>query len=46
MTMEPVFAAALAMVYGETGLGWLGWTGGLLVVAAMAVTELGTTAVL
>ncbi len=41
MTMEPVFAAVLAAARGETGLGWVGWTGGLLVVAGMALAELG-----
>ncbi|WP_076258621.1 DMT family transporter [Intrasporangium flavum] len=41
MTMEPVFAAGLAAVVGETGLGRVGWAGGLLVLAGMALTELG-----
>jgi drug/metabolite transporter (DMT)-like permease len=41
MTMEPVFAAALALALGERGLGLLGWAGGLLVVAPMFVAELG-----
>ncbi|GAA4413392.1 DMT family transporter [Fodinibacter luteus] len=41
MTMEPVFAAGLAVALGEQGLGWVGWVGGLLVVAGMALAELG-----
>jgi drug/metabolite transporter (DMT)-like permease len=41
MTMEPVFAAALALALGEQGLGWVGWAGGLLVVAGMSMAELG-----
>ncbi len=41
MTMEPVFAAVLAVALGEQGLGWLGWTGGLLVVTGMGMAELG-----
>jgi drug/metabolite transporter (DMT)-like permease len=41
MTMEPVFAAALALALGERGLGLLGWAGGLLVVASMFLAELG-----
>ena len=41
MTMEPVFAAVIAIALGESGLGWLGWAGGLLVVAGMALAELG-----
>ena len=41
MTMEPVFAAVLALALGERGLGPWGWAGGLLVVAGMALSELG-----
>jgi drug/metabolite transporter (DMT)-like permease len=41
MTMEPVFAAVLAAAVGEAGLGWVAWAGGLLVVAGMALAELG-----
>ena len=41
MTMEPVFAAVLAVVLGESGLGRVGWAGGLLVVTGMALAELG-----
>ena len=41
MTMEPVFAAVLAVALGEAGLGWAGWAGGILVVAGMALAELG-----
>lgn len=41
MTMEPVFAAVLAVVLGESGLGQVGWAGGLLVVTGMALAELG-----
>jgi len=41
MTMEPVFAAALAAALGEVGLGWVGWAGGVLVVAGMTLAELG-----
>ncbi|MGO4340139.1 DMT family transporter [Pedococcus sp. 2YAF34] len=44
MTMEPVFAAVIAVAAGERALGWLGWLGGLLVVAGMAVAELGPRA--
>jgi drug/metabolite transporter (DMT)-like permease len=39
--MEPVFAAVLAAAVGEAGLGWVAWAGGLLVVAGMALAELG-----
>ena len=41
MTMEPFFAAVLAVALGEAGLGWLGWAGGLLIVGGMALAELG-----
>ena len=41
MTMEPVFAAVLATAAGEQGLRWVGWVGGLLVVASMLLAELG-----
>jgi drug/metabolite transporter (DMT)-like permease len=41
MTMEPVFAGLTAFALGERGLGWLGWAGGLLVVAGMGLAELG-----
>jgi drug/metabolite transporter (DMT)-like permease len=41
MTSEPVFAALIASAAGEGGLGIAGWVGGLLVVAAMFVAELG-----
>jgi drug/metabolite transporter (DMT)-like permease len=41
MTMEPVFAAALAALFGEQRLPPLAWTGGLLVVASMLLAELG-----
>jgi drug/metabolite transporter (DMT)-like permease len=41
MTSEPVFAAVLAVAAGERGLGAGGWVGGLLVVGAMVVAELG-----
>jgi drug/metabolite transporter (DMT)-like permease len=41
MTMEPVFAAVLAVALGEQGLGWVGWAGGVLVVAGMGLAELG-----
>lgn len=41
MTMEPFFAAALAVAVGESGLGWLGWAGGLLIVGGMTLAELG-----
>ena len=41
MTMEPVFAAVIALAFGESGLGWLGWVGGLLVVGGMALAEVG-----
>lgn len=42
MTMEPVFAALLAYGLGERGVSWLGWAGGLLVVASMFLAELGS----
>jgi drug/metabolite transporter (DMT)-like permease len=41
MTSEPLFAALIAAAAGEGGLGPTGWVGGLLVVAAMFVAELG-----
>ncbi|GAA2168832.1 DMT family transporter [Pedococcus bigeumensis] len=41
MTMEPVFAAVLAIAAGEHGLQWVGWVGGLVVVASMFLAELG-----
>ena len=41
MTMEPVFAAALAALWGEQGLTPLAWAGGLLVVVSMLLAELG-----
>lgn len=41
MTMEPVFAAAIATVLGDEHLSLTGWTGGLLVVASMFIAELG-----
>ncbi|WP_353509724.1 DMT family transporter [Intrasporangium sp.] len=41
MTMEPFFAAVLAVALGESGLGWLGWAGGLLIVGGMTLAELG-----
>jgi drug/metabolite transporter (DMT)-like permease len=41
MTMEPVFAAALAALLGERGLSPLAWSGGLLIVASMLLAELG-----
>ena len=41
MTMEPVFAAVVAVALGERGLGWVGWAGGVLVVAGMGLAELG-----
>ena len=41
MTMEPVFAAVVAALVGERGLGWLGSAGGLLVVGSMFLAELG-----
>jgi drug/metabolite transporter (DMT)-like permease len=41
MTMEPVFAAVLALALGERGIGPWGWVGGLLVVTGMALSELG-----
>jgi drug/metabolite transporter (DMT)-like permease len=42
MTMEPVFAAVIATAVGERGLEWVGWVGGLVVVASMFLAELGT----
>ncbi|HEU0042109.1 MAG TPA: DMT family transporter [Jiangellaceae bacterium] len=41
MTMEPVFAAALAVTLGGEALTPTAWVGGLVVVAAMAVVEIG-----
>lgn len=41
MTMEPVFAAALAATAGHESLGASIWVGGLLVVASMFVAEFG-----
>jgi drug/metabolite transporter (DMT)-like permease len=41
MTMEPVFAAALAATAGDESLGTSVWVGGILVVASMFVAELG-----
>jgi drug/metabolite transporter (DMT)-like permease len=41
MTMEPVFAAVIAVATGEHGLHWVGWAGGLVVVASMFLAELG-----
>lgn len=31
----------IALAFGESGLGWLGWVGGLLVVGGMALGEVG-----
>jgi drug/metabolite transporter (DMT)-like permease len=42
MTMEPVFAAALAVGVGGEALVPAGWLGGLLIVAAMSLAELGS----
>jgi drug/metabolite transporter (DMT)-like permease len=41
MTMEPVFAAVIAVAAGERGLSPVGWLGGLFVATGMAVAELG-----
>ena len=41
MTMEPVFAAVVAHLFGERPLGPTGWLAGALVVAGMGVAELG-----
>jgi drug/metabolite transporter (DMT)-like permease len=41
MTMEPVFAALLAVTVGGESLAVIGWLGGALVVASMFLTELG-----
>jgi drug/metabolite transporter (DMT)-like permease len=41
MTMEPVFAAAVAALDGERGLTAVAWTGGLLIVGSMLLAELG-----
>ena len=41
MTMEPVFAAVLALAFGGESLPPTTWVGGLVVVAAMGVAELG-----
>jgi drug/metabolite transporter (DMT)-like permease len=39
MTMEPVFAAAFAIVLGDEGVGWRLLVGGALVLAAMLLAE-------
>lgn len=44
MTMEPVFAAGLAVVVAGESLGAAAWVGGLVVVVAMGVAELGARA--
>lgn len=44
MTMEPVFAAGLAVVVAGESLGTAAWAGGLVVVFAMGVAELGARA--
>ncbi len=44
MTMEPVFAAALAVGVGAEALVPSGWIGGLLIVVAMFLAELGPRA--
>ena len=44
MAMEPVFAAALAVGVGAEALAPAGWLGGLLIVAAMFLAELGPRA--
>lgn len=41
MTMEPVFAAVIALTLGERGVGLLGWLGALLVLGSMLLAELG-----
>jgi drug/metabolite transporter (DMT)-like permease len=41
MTLEPVFAAVLAALTGERGLTPLAWPGGVMVVVAMLLAELG-----
>jgi drug/metabolite transporter (DMT)-like permease len=41
MTMEPVFAAIIATSLGGESLPPLSWLGGLVVVAAMFVAEIG-----
>lgn len=41
MTMEPVFAALLAVTLGGEALTPTAWVGGLVVVSAMAVVEIG-----
>jgi drug/metabolite transporter (DMT)-like permease len=41
MTMEPVFAAAIAITLGEQAPSPAGWLGGALIVAGMTVAELG-----
>ena len=41
MTMEPFFAAVLAMTVGGETLGIAGWVGGALIVTSMFVAELG-----
>lgn len=44
MTMEPVFAAGLAVLVAGESLGTAAWMGGLVVVFAMGVAELGARA--
>lgn len=41
MTMEPVFAAAIAATVAREQVTMIGWTGGVLIVASMFVAELG-----
>lgn len=41
MTMEPVFAAVIAVALGEAALDRIGGVGGVLVVGGMALAELG-----
>lgn len=41
MTMEPVFAAVIAVVLGGEQLSVAAWLGGFLVVSSMFVAELG-----
>jgi drug/metabolite transporter (DMT)-like permease len=41
MTMEPVFAAVIATTPGGESIGATGWIGGVLVVSAMFLSELG-----
>jgi drug/metabolite transporter (DMT)-like permease len=42
MTMEPLFAAAIAVGLGERGIGLVGWLSGFLIVAGMGIAELGS----